>query len=318
MASALPPINRMFITAAWLESILYGVCVLFGICMYSLLNRHKTLHWVNILSCIFHISIATAHNILSLFLSLEAFTNPSILSVPDGTIIYLYRDTTLTKAMGALFLLNVLALNLLLIWRLYVVWNYKWMLAFVMLILEAAQFATGAANFAMLTSSHTFSRAAVALAKASCALDIFITISITSGIAYRLWRAARDISGLTVHNSYKFAIYTVIESGAIYTSSIIVTCALYESASQAFGVAVNVSTQIATLTPLFLIASISFGLMHRDSAYSEASNPTEPTFARPIQVTITQETRIHPIDTTDSDTRSNGKSQSILEDQGNV
>ncbi|KAG2030902.1 hypothetical protein BDR03DRAFT_1016631 [Suillus americanus] len=161
----------------------------------------------------------------------------------------------------------------------------------------------------MLASSHTFSNAAIALAKASCAIDLAITISVTSGIAYRLWRAARDVSALTGHNAYKAAIYTVIESGAIYTSSIVVLCALYESASEAFGVAINVATQIATLTPLFLIASISFGLMHRDSTYSESPDSARPTFARPIQVTITQETRIHPVHTMDSDARSNRKSE---------
>ncbi|KAG2137850.1 uncharacterized protein EDB93DRAFT_1231070 [Suillus bovinus] len=329
---ALPSINRMFITAAWLESILYGMhpfsepCVLFGVCMYALFHRYKPLHWINTLSCVFHISIATAHNILSLLLSLEAFTNPAIISIPDGSSIYLFKNTTLTKTMGGLFLLNVhiifvinrvslllfqgFALNLLLIWRFYVVWSHKWILAFVLLILEAAQFATGVANFAMVIIDRTFSNTALALGKASCACNLTLTISVTSGIAYRLWRAGRHVSGLAVHNSYKATIYTIIESGAIYTSSIVVLCALYQAGNDAFIVAINVVTQIATLTPLLLIASLSFGLMHRNSAYYETSTPTGPAFARPIQVTITQETRIHPIDTMDSSTQSR-KSQSI-------
>ncbi|KAG2344145.1 hypothetical protein BDR05DRAFT_989358 [Suillus weaverae] len=310
---ALPALNRMFITGAWLESILYGVnCVLFGVCMYALFNRHKRLYWINILSCVFHISIATAHNILSLFLSLQAFTNPAIISVPDGTIIYLSKNTPLTKTMGGLFLLNVLALNLLLIWRLYVVWNRNRILAFIMLILETGHLATGVANWAVLTTGHTFSNAALALGKTGCALDLALTISVTSGIAYRLWRAGRDVSALTGYNSYKAAIYTVIESGAIYTSSIVVLCALYQSGNAAFSAAINVATQIATLTPLFLIASVSFGLMHKDSTYSEASTNVGPNFARPIQVSITQETRTHPVNIMDSSTRSTtGKSQSI-------
>ncbi|KAG2052524.1 hypothetical protein BDR06DRAFT_510408 [Suillus hirtellus] len=304
-------INRMFITAALLESILYGVnCVLFGVCMYALFNGHKQLHWIlNTLSCVFHISIATAHNILSLLLFLEAFTNPAIVSIPNGTIIYLFRSTPLTKTMGGLFLLNGLALNLLLIWRLYVVWNCKWIVAFVMLILEAAQLATGVANLAMLITNRIFSNTAIALGNTSCACDLALTISVTSGIAYRLWRASRDVSDLTDYNSYKTAMYTVIESGAIYTSSIVVVCALYQSGSNAFGMAINVAIQISTLTPLLLIASVSFGLMH--GACPEATIFTEPTFVRPIQVTITQETRTHPIYTMDSNTESTEKSQSV-------
>lgn len=183
------------------------------------------------------------------------------------------------------------------------VWNHKRIFALVMLILEAVWIATGVANWAMVITGHTFTNAALALGQASCALDLVLTIGVTSGIAYRLWRAGRDISTLTGHNSYKAAIYTVIESGAIYTSSIVVLCALYQSGSPAFGVAINVATQISTLTPLFLIASVVLGLMHRESAYYETSTSAEPAFTRPIQVMITQETRTHPINT--------GKSESI-------
>ncbi|KAG2063669.1 hypothetical protein BDR04DRAFT_1062575 [Suillus decipiens] len=311
---ALPSVNRMFITGAWLESILYGVnCVLFGLCMYALFSRHKPLYWVNALSCIFHFTIATAHNILSLVYSLQVFTNRAIISVPDGSIIYLLSNTALTKTMGGLFLLNSLALNLLLIWRLYVVWDRRRVLAFAMLFLVTGWIATGVADWAILTTGHTFSKDSLALGRASCSLDLVLTISITSGIAYRLWRAGREVVDLTGHHTYKAAIYTVIESGAIYTSSIVVLCALYQAGSPAFAAAINVDTQIATLTPLFLIASVTLNLMHRESVHPEASTSVGP-FASPIQVTVTRETRTHPIGTTDASTQSTEKSIRVYHD----
>lgn len=214
----------------------------------------------------------------------------------------------------------MLALNLLLVWRLYVVWNHNWILAFVMLILEAGQLATAVVSWVLVITGHTFSHIALALGKASCAFYLALTISVTSGIAYRLWRAGRDVSDLTGSNSYKAAIYTIIESGAIYTISIVVLCGLYQSGSEAGIFAINAATQIATMTPLFLIASLTFGLMRGHDTHAEAPTTIAPTFARPIQVTVTQETRTHPIDTVDSSTRSTiGKSQSIRayhEDQG--
>ncbi|KAG1760981.1 hypothetical protein EDD22DRAFT_898582 [Suillus occidentalis] len=308
--AALPAFDRMFLTAAWFESIFYGIsCVLFGVCMYALFGRHRPLHWVNALSCIFHFSIATAHNIISLLRSLQAFTDPTIISVPNGSNIYLLRNVALMRAMGTLYLLNILALNLLLIWRLYVVWNHNWILAFVMLILEAGQIATGITSWVLVITDHTFSFVTLALGKASCAFYLALMISVTSGIAYRLWRAGRDVSDLTGHHSYKAAIYTIIESGAIYTISIVVLCGLYQSGSEAGIFAINAATQIATMTPLFLIASLTFGLMHGHDTYPEASSTIAPAFARPIQVTVTQETRSHPVD---SSTRSTiGKSESV-------
>jgi hypothetical protein len=94
-------------------------------------------------------------------------------------------------------------------------------------------------------TGHTFSHIALALGKASCAFYLALTISVTSGIAYRLWRAGRDVSDLTGSNSYKAAIYTIIESGAIYTISIVVLCGLYQSGSEAGIFAINAATQIA-------------------------------------------------------------------------
>ncbi|KAG2363906.1 hypothetical protein BDR07DRAFT_1395946 [Suillus spraguei] len=307
---ALPNVNRMYLTGAWLESLLYGVnCVLFGLCMYALFSRHKPLYWLNALACIFHFTIATAHNIISLVHFLQAFTDPAIISVPDGSIIFLLSNTALTKAMGGLFLLNSLALNLLLTWRLYVVWNHRRILAFVMLFLVTGWIATGIANWVMLIAGHTFSKYSLALARTSCSLDLVLTISITSGIAYRLWRAGREVVGLTGHHAYKAAIYTIIESGAIYTSSIVVVCAMYQAGSPAFGAAINVDTQIVTLTPLFLTASVTLNMMHKESVHPEASTSVGPAFASPIQVTVTKETHTHPIDTTDASTQSTEKSQ---------
>lgn len=96
-----------------------------------------------------------------------------------------------------------------------------------------------------MITGHTFSFIALALGKASCAFYLALTISVTSGIAYRLWRAGQDVSDLTGHHSYKAAILTIIESGAIYTISIVVLCGLYQSGSEAGIFAINAATQIA-------------------------------------------------------------------------
>jgi hypothetical protein len=64
---------------------------------------------------------------------------------------------------------------------------------------------------------------------------------------------------MTGHHSYKVAIYTIIESGAIYTISIVVLCGLYQSGSEAGIFAINAATQIAVsaLRYLFFLASHS-------------------------------------------------------------
>lgn len=87
-----------------------------------------------------------------------------------------------------------------------------------------------------------------ALLKADLTLNIALTISLTSGIAYRLWRAGKNAVGLTSHNIYKPAIYTIIQCGAIYTSSIVVVCALHLSGHPAGVMADYVGVQLAVST----------------------------------------------------------------------
>jgi hypothetical protein len=67
----------------------------------------------------------------------------------------------------------------------------------------------------------------------------------TSGIAYCLWRTGKNAVGLTSHNIYKPAIYTIIQCGAIYTSSIVVVCALHLARSPAGVMADYVGVQLA-------------------------------------------------------------------------
>lgn len=47
-------------------------------------------------------------------------------------------------------------------------------------------------------------------------------IGFTSGKAYPLWRAGRDIAIPTDNNAYKDTIFTFIECSVMYTSSIVV------------------------------------------------------------------------------------------------
>ncbi|KAG1803358.1 uncharacterized protein BJ212DRAFT_960761 [Suillus subaureus] len=92
--------------------------------------------------------------------------------------------------------------------------------------------------------------------------------------------------------AYKPAIYTITQYGAIYTSSIVVRCALHLSGSRAGVMADYVGVQLATLTPLLLIANLSLGVMHGE--HNEAPDIVGPTFAQPVQVDIAEKIRTHP------------------------
>ncbi|KAG2342471.1 hypothetical protein BDR05DRAFT_347007 [Suillus weaverae] len=290
-------------------------CVLFGVYIYAMSIRKRRAHWIIPLSCMFHFSIATAHNILSLFYALHGLTDPAIISVADGSILYISRVTVFSMTMTGLYLFNVLVLHLMLIWRFYLVWDHNLILTVVMLILEAGHLATALAVWSVVIRLGVFFTSAFdALLKAVFTLNLVLTICLTSGIAYRLWRAGKDTFGLTGHNAYKPAIYTIIQCGAIYTSSIVVVCALHLSGSPAGVMANYVGVQIATLTPLLLIVNLSLGAMHGE--YGETSDTAGPAFTQPVQVSITEEIQTHPDDTMElRPTRRNQSLQTYGDDE---
>ncbi|KAG1904262.1 uncharacterized protein F5891DRAFT_1013668 [Suillus fuscotomentosus] len=262
-----PAVDRMFITSVWLQCIIYGAykfnCVLFGVCMYVIFIRNKSAHWIVPLSCIFHFSMATVHIIISFLYALQGLTDPAVISVPYGSTLYFASVTALWSTMTGLYLFNVLVLHFLLIWRFYLVWNRNLVATIILLILEVGHLATALAAWGMVTHSREIDEPiALHVATALFILNIVLTIYLTSGIAYRLWRAGADTFDLTGHNAYKPAIYTIIQCGALYTSSIVVICILRLSGKPAGLVAPYVGIQFATLTPLLLIVSLKFGVRH--------------------------------------------------------
>eukprot|EP00918_Siedleckia_nematoides_P056507 GHVU01123247.1.p1 GENE.GHVU01123247.1~~GHVU01123247.1.p1 ORF type:complete len:335 (+),score=5.85 GHVU01123247.1:118-1122(+) len=264
----LSSLGRMSLTATWLESMIYGLnCVLFGGCMYVLSIRRRRTHRILFASCVFHILISTAHAILSFIQLLNAFPNPSTMSVPHGLDLYFATPSVIVITNLALYVSNVFMQDLLLIWKLYVVLGRCWEIALVALITEGAHLACAITSVVLIAqpNAHLFSPNVQAFGKVSWSLDLFLNTTVTSGIAYRLWRADRNISTIEGHHTYKATMFAVIESGALIATCTVVMFALDIAGSPAGLAAVNVAVQVATTTPLLIIVRLGLGLTHGDS-----------------------------------------------------
>jgi hypothetical protein len=108
---------------------------------------------------------------------------------------------------------------------------------------------------AMLAYQPLFSHGVQAFGKASWSLDLLFNTCVTSGIAYRLWRAGRDVSDYTGRNVYKSAMFTIIESGALIASCTVVMFALDIAGSPAGLIGVSVSCQVAVCNLHFFFFS---------------------------------------------------------------
>ena len=82
---------------------------------------------------------------------------------------------------------------------------------------------------------------------ASWSLDLIINIVVTCLIAGKIWWAGRGTVGARGHNAYLGVVYTILESGGLFTGATLILFILYINTSTGLDalVGVNVVVQLA-------------------------------------------------------------------------
>ncbi|KAJ7153892.1 hypothetical protein C8R43DRAFT_1126568 [Mycena crocata] len=296
-APSIPPLDKMFLVGIWIETLLYGInCVVFSTAIYVLLYKRSADTrpvFLLLVSSILFI-FATAHVGLVLQQLLEAF----IYGAPGtATLYFADQSSPLPVTKLVLYSLNVFTQDLVLVWRLWIVWGRDWRIIVVPIIFEcthtAAAFVAEARG--AIPGIPVFDKILHRWALVNWSLDLTVNIGVTAGIAYKLWSVGMNVQALTGRRSNKYygAILTVIESGGLFTTATLVTFSLV--------------MQLATLTPLLIIVRVGLGLTHGNATTAYATttagnstlriSPNHSTGTGPRQVHV----NIQKSSATDSD-----------------
>ncbi|KAI9573362.1 hypothetical protein HD554DRAFT_861945 [Boletus coccyginus] len=268
---ALPPLEKISMIGIWVETVLYGVnCVMYALSMLILLRGSNiaTLRWVLVVTSTILILLATVHVGASLQQLLEAFVYAPA-DVPDyySTIYWLNDDATLSVLKYIIYETLVFVQDFIIIWRLYVVFMYDWRVIVFPMILVAVSIGTAYSGTAISARPgfDWHDSVVFGLVTSAWVLDITLNVSVTMAIAGRLWWIGRTAASMTRTNRYALSVYATVESGAIFTGANIISLALYVSHNFGFPTALNVSSQVATLTPLLIIVQVGLTDQHRSS-----------------------------------------------------
>ncbi|OJT02888.1 hypothetical protein TRAPUB_6558 [Trametes pubescens] len=268
LLAALPPLDKMSLVAIWIETVLYGInVVVYGGAFYVLFGRRGSL----VQRCLLTAStllfaISTAHVAVSLRQLVEAFTNSAITSQPGGTKLFFLNQTDgLVFAGQLLYLLAVLVQDLVLIWRLYAVMNTDWRVSVLPLCLEVSNQVL--AFYTIVQFLHGADLEDPRLRRygiVNWSLHLILNIGVTGAIALKIWWQGRKTVHARGHNAYAGVAFTIMESGALFAGATIVLFALYINPATGTDalVGVNPVAQLATLSPLLIIARVGFGLTH--------------------------------------------------------
>ncbi|KAG1837910.1 hypothetical protein DFJ58DRAFT_846273 [Suillus subalutaceus] len=242
---------QMYITGIWLEAILYGT----NICLFILLGNNGASRKTLLFSSVVQFSLATAHVIISLLELMAAFATSA--SAADN---YFANPGGNELFVGGFY---TFAQELLLIWRLYVIWGRNFKICIIPQRLSPR-------------NVHSYGLA-------GWGLETGVNFLASGGIAYRLWHAGRRTAVLTGRPNYKASFFIIIECGALITTCTTVMFSLYAANKPEGLVGVGAATQIATTSPLLIIARVGFAMSKRKTISAATTFSTLP---NPLQVNV--------------------------------
>ncbi|KAF8142149.1 hypothetical protein EV363DRAFT_1392524 [Boletus edulis] len=263
---ALPPMSKISMIGIWIETMLYGVCAMYGLCMLILLRKGKvpSLRWVLVVTSTILFFLCNVHVGASLRQLLEAFVY-----APDHSTIYWLDYTTGPRVLkNIIYDTLVFVQNFILIWRLYVVFMCNWKvvilpvreLLVVLDMLADILLGSAYASSAVLAYPNVdlYDPVVSSLVIPAWVSGITLSISVTGAIVARLWWMGQTMASLTATSTNRFAssICIAVESGAISVVINLVVVVLYSLNSPAALTGLDVSSQLAVLTSLLIIVRV--------------------------------------------------------------
>ncbi|KAG8215000.1 hypothetical protein J3R82DRAFT_8406, partial [Butyriboletus roseoflavus] len=260
-------------------------CILFLFCAYVLWGQKSTSRKFIFLSSIVQFSLAVAQIALHIRYLVTAFTLP-----PGEAENFFKRFSGYSLACYIIYIVNV-SQFISLIWRIYIIYgtNIKICIPSVCLLcwfggVAAKGFATQA-----IITGHLY-----AFSLVTFAIIAAVNVSATILICLRLWIAHRRAYILSL-SKYKSTIIVVVECGALITLCAVAMLILY-AVKHPMGVAgLGVTTEVATLAPLLIIARHGI-LTRQDTSRSLSSR-------MPLRISVvqTQATNVNtPIESTET------------------
>ncbi|KAJ7658053.1 hypothetical protein B0H17DRAFT_1097225 [Mycena rosella] len=236
------------ISQLWVGTFFYGMyLVLFCICMYILLHRPSSRE--NTVLLVTAIALFTFSTILIvLVLVLVTAEMEKLASIPSGSI---------QNAAYIIYAINNSIADGLLIYRCYVVWNHDWRVIVLPVMLLIASTACGLDVF--LDATPQF---AVILA------TNFLATGLTAGRIWWISHHSRAYLGATAQRRYAFAIALVVESGMLYSATILaflIVISFPSLSSTLEEPLLQIVTQVMGIAPTLIIVRVGLDVTVEDS-----------------------------------------------------
>lgn len=293
--SALPRYDKIFLVGIWLETVVWAtnIAIFFSAIWIIFWKRGGSTQWMLGITSTVLFVFATIHVSASLRQLLEAFVDVPEDAPPLYSSLYFVNEAApMAILKHVIYDTTVWLQDIVLIWRLYVVWERSWKICFIPFVVDLAHMAAAYAATIIISRPNVslYDPVLKGFGLAGWALDLAVNVSVTAVISVRLWYMGMKVTTLTTGgahatsspNRFTVPIFTIIESGALFATVTIVMMIMYCRGSPLTLAAMDIATQLAVTTPLLIIVRVGLGLTHGlPSAYKNVMRGTMSTFRAP-------------------------------------
>ncbi|TBU22231.1 hypothetical protein BD311DRAFT_770772 [Dichomitus squalens] len=272
-----PPFDKIYVIITWVSTGLWGMnTVIFaGVCyvLFMRPNSRMTRVILGGTSILLYLMITT-HVALSLREELDAFVDVPPGSPPFYATLY-YSQITAKYAIAKnlIYAIAVFIQDLVLIWRMYVVWTHNWKIIIIPLVVELAHTACSLTAICFgFVPGYTIQTPIVQVLATTVGwtIEIAVNVLVTGAIVGRLWYMGRRISfaeskgsiAITRPGIYLRTIFTIVESGALLVAVTISMLVLSHVGSPVGLPFMDVAIQVAALVPYLIVVRVGLGLTH--------------------------------------------------------
>ncbi|KAF8802765.1 hypothetical protein BYT27DRAFT_6751895 [Phlegmacium glaucopus] len=292
-----------YIGGVWAEGVLYGIhivvfftlCYIFTSSAYTR-GREKSSRILLAYSTVMFI-LSTAHVSLAVSELLQGFVSERE-STPGGPPAF-YRFNVFPKR-KAIYIVNTLLGDSLLIWRVYVIYGRNWIVCAPCILILLGTIVCGLKTIvanAIAATSSVFDPSILSWITSTFVLTIVTQITATILIAARIYAASQpfqvsgevpdnegvgDIVGgkkgqvgrkyeRTQREKYLGVVWLVVESGAVYSGAAIVQLVTYLEKMNAGVIMEFLLSQLSAMVPMIIVVRVGLGL-----AYQGASSVPYP------------------------------------------
>ncbi|KAI0753230.1 hypothetical protein C8Q80DRAFT_1096937 [Daedaleopsis nitida] len=297
MASRAFPIDEAYLIGGWLESCLWGLfTLLFALSMYSIYKkRHENaLRRFTTISIVVLYILATAHISIGLVRLINAFIRQRD---TVGPVEYLADiSVPLNVAKDWFYITNLFVGDLVVVWRLCVVWGRNGWIAVFPVILVLGELVAGYGAIIQWILPNPSLDSSVQWGTAMFAMSMATNTSVTAVIAARIWyvdiytilsKRGSSNPGMQGGIRYHRLILLLLESGAFITLAKIIEFILFWMApgdgldgNNALYIIYEAMPQITGIVPTVIIYAVNHGYTHHDDCYSTRTVSSTLMFAR--------------------------------------